>query len=82
LPRFYFGVREGVIFKPDEEGVEFENLSAAEYAAARTAMEIGRDRLLKGDAREITVEVKDEDGFLLLTVAVSMAVRRTVRALT
>jgi hypothetical protein len=37
---YYFDIREGTRFVPDEEGLEFESLEAAE-----TAAEIGRDRL-------------------------------------
>jgi hypothetical protein len=51
-PRFYFDVREGERFVPDEESMEFESLDAAEHEA--TAAEIGRDRLPRGDAREVT----------------------------
>ena len=35
MPRFYFGVREGARFVPDEIGLEFDSLDAAERAAAR-----------------------------------------------
>jgi hypothetical protein len=51
VPRFYFDVREGAQFIPDDEGLEFDSLDDAEREAAITAAEIGRDRLPKGDAR-------------------------------
>ena len=44
MPRFDFDVREGARFIPDKEGSEFDNLNAAEVAAARGAAEIGWDR--------------------------------------
>jgi hypothetical protein len=81
VPRFYFDVREGNSLTRDEVGLEFDTIDAAEVAAAAAAAEIGRDRLPAGDAREVTVEVKDEGGFLLVTATVSLAVRRTARAL-
>jgi hypothetical protein len=59
-------------------GLEFDTIDAAEVAAAAAAAEIGRDRLPAGDAREVTVEVKDEGGFLLVTATVSLAVCRTL----
>lgn len=40
MPRFYFDVREGARFIPDDEGLEFANLDAAEHEAACTAAEI------------------------------------------
>jgi hypothetical protein len=82
MPRFYFDVREGPQFTPDHEGLEFNSLEAAEYEAARTAAEIGRGDLPKGKASEVTVEVRDEHGQPVLTVAVAMTVRRMNRAYT
>ena len=81
MPRFYFDVREDGTVIPDEEGLELESLDAAEHEAAVSAAEIGRSQLPHGKVREITVEVKDEDGFVLITATVSLAVRRTIRAL-
>lgn len=76
MPRFYFDVREGTRFVPDEEGLEFNSLDAAEREAAQAAAEIGRDRLPTGDAREITVELKNEHRQRVLTVTVSMEIHR------
>jgi hypothetical protein len=76
MPRFYFDVREGASFIPDEEGLEFASLDAAEHEAACTAAEIGRDRLPTGDAREVTVEVRNEPRQRVLTIKVSMEVDR------
>jgi hypothetical protein len=72
VPRFYFDVREGEKFIPDEKGLEFDSLDAAEHEAARAAAEIGRDRLPKGDVREVTVEIRNEHRQRVLTVTVSM----------
>lgn len=76
MPRFYFDIREGARFIPDETGLEFDSLDAAEWEAARAAAEIGRDQLPKGDAREITVELKNEHRQRVLTVTVSMEIHR------
>ena len=66
---------------PDNEGLEFGSLEAAEYEAARTAAEIGREDLPKGKARDVTVEVRDEHGQPVLNVTVAMTVRRMKPAL-
>jgi hypothetical protein len=76
VPRFYFDIREGARFIPDETGLEFDSLDAAEREAASAAAEIGRDRLPTGDAREITVELRNEHRQRVLTVTVSMDVQR------
>jgi hypothetical protein len=76
MPRFYFDIREGTRFVPDEVGLNYDNLDAAERAAAETAAEIGRELLPKGDAREITVEVRNEHRQRVLTVTASLEIHR------
>jgi hypothetical protein len=70
-------VREGTRVIADERCLEVESADAAEYGAARAAGEIGRDQLPKGDARDVTVEVRDERGQQVVTVRVAMEVYRT-----
>jgi hypothetical protein len=74
--RYYFDVREGTRFTPDDVGLELDGLDAAEYEAACAAAEIARERLPKGDEREVTVEVRNEHRQRVLTVTVSLAVDR------
>jgi hypothetical protein len=73
MSRYYFDMREGARFVPDEVGL---NLDAAERAAAETAAEIGRELLPKGDAREVTVEVRNEHRQRVLTVTASLEIHR------
>jgi hypothetical protein len=81
LPRFYFDVREGTGFITDEMGLELDSIDAAEYEAARAAADIGRDHLPKGNARDVTIEVRDERGQQVVTVRVAMEVHRAEPAL-
>jgi hypothetical protein len=76
VPRFYFDVREGSRFLPDEEGLEFANLDAAESKAAESAARIGRDLLSKGSGHKVTVEVRNPRGKRVLAVTVMMLVER------
>jgi hypothetical protein len=76
VPRFYFDIREGTRFIPDETGLEFDSLNAAEQEAASAAAEIGRDQLPKGDTRAVTVELRNEHRQRVLTVTVSIEVER------
>jgi hypothetical protein len=76
MARFYFDVRDGTRFAPDDEGTEFDSRDAAEREGAEAAAEIGRDRLPKGDTRAVTVEVRNEQGHRVLIVNVSMEVDR------
>ncbi|MFL4994616.1 MAG: DUF6894 family protein [Microvirga sp.] len=76
MPRFYFDVRDGPRFFADDEGRELDSLDAAEREAVTAAAQIGRDRLAKGDARAVTVEVRNEHGQWVLTVTVSVELHR------
>ena len=76
MPRFYFDVREGARFAPDDDGLEFPDLDAAEREAAQAAASIGHGLLPKGDPREVTVEVCNEHRQRVLTVTVSMHIER------
>jgi hypothetical protein len=81
MPHFYFNVRDEDWVTPDEVGVELKSVEAAEREAIRRVTGISQERLSNGLTSEIEVQVKDHEGFLLLTVTVSVVVRRTVRAL-
>ena len=76
MPRYYFDVREGPRFIPDDEGLDFDSLDAAEHEAAKGVAEIGRDQLPKGGTRDVTVEVRNEHRQRALTVTVSMHIDR------
>jgi len=76
MPRFYFDTRDGSRFIPDEDGLDFPDLDAAEWEAVEAAAEMGRDRLPRGDARDITVEVRNEPGQRVLTVRIAMEINR------
>ncbi len=76
MPRFYFDVREGRRFSSDDEGLDFPSLEAAEQEAIEAAADIGRDRLPRGDTREVTVEVCNDRRQRVLTVRVSLEIDR------
>jgi hypothetical protein len=76
VPRFYFDVWEGDRHIRDDTGLELDSLDAAEGAAAEGAAEIGRDYLPKGNARDVTVEVRNEQGRQIVSVRVSIEVHR------
>ena len=76
VPRFHFNVREGTRFTEDEEGLEFPDLDTAEREAAEAAAEVARDRLPRSDARDVTVEVLNEDHQRLITVTITMEIHR------
>ena len=76
MPRFFFDVREGPRFVPDEDGLELPDVDAAEHEAAEAAASFERDMLSKGDVRDVSVEVRNEHGQRVITVTVTMQVER------
>ena len=76
MPRFYFDVREGSTFFDDEDGGEFPGLDEAEQEAIQAVVSIGHDRLPRGDTRDVTVEVRDENQNRVLTVGVTLTIER------
>ena len=70
MPRFYFHRTDGT-FDPDNEGTDFPDLSTARSEAIRFAAETVRDKpqeVWAGDT--FRVEVSDEEGMLLCTIAI------------
>jgi hypothetical protein len=76
MPRFYFDVREGTRFSPDDEGLDYRDLDEAERVAAETAASIGRELLPRGDIREVMVEVRNEHKQRVLTATVTLQSER------
>ena len=76
MPRFYFDLREGAKFTPDDAGVDLNSLEVAQRVAAEAAAGIGRDRLLQGNAQDVRVEVRNDHHKRVLTVTVSMEIHR------
>ena len=78
MPRFYFDVRAGERFVPDEEGREFADLDAAEHEAAVAAAGLGRDLLPRGGERAVSVETRNEQGQRVTTATVTMQIERAM----
>jgi hypothetical protein len=67
LPRYYLHLWDGDALEEDDEGVELPDLASAREEAQRFAAEIGCDLAAPEAAR---VEIADEDGRILATVAI------------
>ena len=76
MPRYHFDVREGRLFVEDRDGLEFPDLDTAEQEAIQAAASIGKERLPRGDTRDVTVEVRNERRQRVLTVKVSLEIDR------
>jgi hypothetical protein len=74
MPRFYFDVSNGPNFIPDEDGFELGSLDAAEHEATQTLVQLGRDWLPR--ARELSIQVRDEQHRQVLALSVAMSIKR------
>ena len=75
MARYFFDVQDGKPHVRDDEH-EFDNLDAAVQAAARSAAEIGTNRLAKGDRSDVILVVRDERNQRVCTLTASMKIER------
>jgi hypothetical protein len=54
VARYYFDIQNGQPPVRDDDGAEFDSLDAAVQTAARSAAEIGTNRLANGDTSELS----------------------------
>ena len=76
MPRYYFDVRDGDRFVPDEVGLVFPDIATARDQATRALAEMARDLLPGTVRREVAIEVKDESRALLLCAGLSFELRK------
>jgi hypothetical protein len=76
VARYYFDVQDGTDLLRDDEGAEFDSLRAAIRGAARSAAEIGTDRLARGDLSDVVIEVRDEHDRRVVTVTALMKIKQ------
>jgi hypothetical protein len=72
MPNYYFDVHLGSNFLPNEHGLEFDGLDAAELEVSCAALELARHHLLNDHVHDVRVKVKNDDHREMLMVAVSM----------
>jgi hypothetical protein len=60
MPRYFFHTRDGEETIVDDDGVEFDSIAAAKAEAARGLADMARDLLPLCEARDLAVEVQDE----------------------
>ena len=68
MPRYYFDIREGDDFAPDDEGLELSSIQAVQEQAARSLADMARDAVWTrygGAEHWMAIEVRDDSGPLL-----------------
>ena len=61
VPRFYFDVRDGEIFTPDHEGVEFASPHEARVDASRALAEMVKGAMPDGSHKVMAIEARGEN---------------------
>lgn len=69
MKRYYFDIREGDAFAPDDEGLELSGVEAAQEEAALSLADMARDAV-RGSSKQthphtMQIEVRDDDGPVL-----------------
>lgn len=62
MVRYFFDVRDGMDFYPDDEGIEFAAQTGAEAEAARAILELLKDTAELQYRHDVAIEVRTEDG--------------------
>ena len=78
MPRFYFDVRDGTTFVPDEEGIEFPGINEARNDASKSLGEMIKDAMPNGLHHDMAIEVRGEDKGPLFKVQITFEVLRPV----
>jgi hypothetical protein len=62
MTRYFFDIREGDSVAPDEEGLEFPHVEAAQEEAAHSLADLVRDKIRGQPNCYMAIEVRDNDG--------------------
>ena len=74
MPRFFFDIHDGEDFTPDRQGVDLDDLDAAQDEARKALRDVIWDELPAGDRRDFTVDVKNTAGEIVWRVTLSLVV--------
>jgi hypothetical protein len=62
MKRYFFDIRDGDNIAPDEEGIEFPHVEAAQEEAAHSLADLVRDKIRGTPMCRMAIEVRDHDG--------------------
>jgi hypothetical protein len=80
VPRFYFDVRDGASFTPDDEGLKFPGTHQARVEASRALAEMIKDSMPNGSHKQMAIEVRGENRKPLLKVQITFEVEPLAKA--
>jgi hypothetical protein len=68
VPRYYFDIREGEDFAPDDEGLELPSIERVQEEAARSLADMAKEAVGKDHDEaglQMAIEVRDDSGPVL-----------------
>lgn len=65
MMRYFFDIRDGDSVAPDEEGLEFPHIEAAQEEAAHSLADLVRDKIRGQPNCHMAIEVRDNAGLVL-----------------
>jgi len=74
MPLFYFDIRDGERFVPDEDGLEFPTINEARDDASRTLGQMMKEAMPDGHHHDMAVEVRGDNKRPLLKVQITFDV--------
>jgi hypothetical protein len=72
MSRFFFDIDDGSGVLADTEGSEHSDLRDAQREAIDTLTQMGREIFPTNADRELTIEIRDENGRVLMRTALKM----------
>lgn len=72
MPRYFIDTDDGDFCHLDDEGFDMLDAQAARDAAMDALPDMARDKLPDGDRRTFTATVRDRDGTVLYSAALSL----------
>ncbi len=76
MPRFYFDINDGTGIVHDTEGSEHHGLDAAQHEAVETLALLGREIFPQSGDRELSIEIRGEEGKTLMRTRLSFLAER------
>ena len=74
MPRYFFDSRDNDVFIEDDEGWELPDIEAVKVQAAKALAELAIDVIPGSLARHLSIEVRDEQGPVLIATMTFAAI--------
>lgn len=81
MPRYYFDTNDGRSLAVDQTGLDLATMEEVRWAALDALPDMARDALPRHPVREISVQVRDEEGRVVFTASLVLITRQDGRSM-